>query len=207
MQMIKKIFIQIIFITQISAQTVLYHEYEPTSSDFKIIKWNINADSLPNWYLIEKTDNNGRVTELNFMKNGSYLSPSLCYLPTRIKYEYSFNTIAQYNYFGEDIAYADECENVFKKVYHLNDNNYIYKSENYYEYDTENHSKKEIQELKRFISEVMEENEFSVSPFIGYYQYSLSKMNKIFPISEEFNSDDFTFEELELLEINKCLKK
>src|SRR6266446_7554698 len=71
-------------------QKVSYHQFEPTASDYKIIRWNIPKDSLKffQWYVEEQTDNKGRVVELQFLENGDWLRRRLCYLPDFVTYQY-----------------------------------------------------------------------------------------------------------------------
>jgi len=212
----KKIPLQILFfllfLMNISCngqEKIIYHEFEPTASDFRITKWNLLEKELSNYYLSEKIDSKNRVTELKFYKNEQNDFEYLCFLPTWIKYEYpNDKMIIQTNLNYEGVPESNiECELPSKIIYHLSENQKeIVKTEYEYEFDhkpylkigwTEKYIKQLIDELKSY-----EKN----SNLVDSYSKSLVKLNGIFPVSNEFDLKIFYFSELEKEKIKDGIK-
>lgn len=159
------IFFFIFALSLLAKQNVnLYHSYELTASDYKIIRWNIPKDSLHYFdeYIEETVDKNGRVIELKFLKNGKFTKDRLCYLPDIVRFEYPSNNIIivkEYNADGtkledEDCPYTDN----YKTIYKLDNNKNLIKPKDF--------------------------------TYIGYYLKSFAKLNRVFPINDNFNFQD-----------------
>ncbi|MDW5290436.1 hypothetical protein [Formosa sp. PL04] len=188
---------------------ILYHEFEPTASDFRITKWNINKEKLPYYYLIEKVDFKNRVTELKFYENGQFYVDHLCYLTTWIKYEYpNAQTIIQTNLNEKGIPEANiECLIPSKTTYHLSKNQReIINSKDEFTFDHTPYLKNNWTEKE--IGEVIEElkSEEQTASVIDYYSMSFYKLNNIFPVDNKFDISTFYFNELEKEKIISGLK-
>lgn len=190
--------------------TFLYHSFKETASAFKILKWNIPADSLPECYIRETIDAKGRVTELNYFKNGTTDFQTICYLFPIIKFEYPDDTtIIQFN-LGGDGEKQDglECATPYKTVFHLSaDQLLIKKASAEFFADTAywlsngltlDSMKKQIAELK---------NNEKLGEYVSGYEDSYAKLNGLFPIAIDFNFKDIFFTQLEKKEIEKALLK
>ncbi|MGZ0016944.1 hypothetical protein [Yeosuana sp. AK3] len=181
-------------------EKIVNHQFEPTASDFRISKWNIKQNETSDYYLTEKIDSQNRVTELKFYKNGKNDFDHLCYLQTWVKYEYPNDfTIVQTNLNINGIPEANiECELASKVTYHLSENKKrIIKTESEYKFDQTPYLKngwteKEIIELVKELK-VNEKTAY----IIDFYSKSSSKLNGIFPVSSEFDIEQFYFSELE----------
>tara|TARA_B110000908_G_C10036484_1_gene349785 strand:+ start:9 stop:698 length:690 start_codon:yes stop_codon:yes gene_type:complete len=195
------IFVSLLMNVSCSGQEkILNHEFEPTASDFRITKWNLKQTETTEYYLTEKIDSQNRVTELKFYKNGKNNFDHLCYLQTWIKYEYPNDfTIIQTNLNNNGIAEANiECELASKVIYHLSQNKkIIVKTESEYKFDQEPYLKNgwTKKELLQTIKQLKENEQTSL--MVDYFSKSSSKLNGIFPISSEFNLEEFYFSELE----------
>jgi hypothetical protein len=137
---------------------------------------------------------------LKFYKNGKNNFDHLCYLQTWIKYEYPNDfTIIQTNLNNNGIAEANiECELASKVIYHLSQNKkIIVKTESEYKFDQEPYLKNgwTKKELLQTIKQLKENEQTSL--MVDYFSKSSSKLNGIFPISSEFNLEEFYFSELE----------
>ena len=178
----------------------LNHEFEPTASDFRISKWNLKQTETTEYYLTEKIDSQNRVTELKFYKNGQNDFVHLCYLQTWIKYEYpNDSTIIQTNLNPKGIPEANiECGLASKVIYHLSENKKrIKKTESEYKFDQTPYLKngwteKEIVELIKELKSTEK-----TANIIDFYSKSTSKLNGIFPVSSEFDIEQYYFSELE----------
>jgi hypothetical protein len=211
---IRQIVLFLLIINSLSAcygQTkIIYHEYEPTASDFAIVKWNISKDRLPKNYLRETIDDHGRVIELQFFENNSNLFDRLCYLSPWVKYEYpNDTTIIEYHLDGNGQPESNlECETPSKVTYYLNKNKtIILKTKPEYLVDTAlylsngwtlNSINEELMAIKK--------NQ-KTYPVIGYFSKSKSKLNGKFPVSTAFNIKVFYFNITEKTEIEKVLNK
>ena len=181
-------------------EKILKHEFEPTASDFRISKWNLKQTETNEYYLTEKIDSQNRVTELKFYKNGENDFDHLCYLQTWIKYEYpNDSTIVQTNLNLKGIPEANiECELASKVIYHLSENKKrIKKTESEYKFDQTPYLKngwteKEIVELIKELKSTEK-----TANIIDFYSKSTSKLNGIFPVSSEFDIEQYYFSELE----------
>jgi hypothetical protein len=187
---------------------VLYHQFEETASSFKIMKRNISSNVLPSEYIMESVDNKGRVVELKFYKNNSTEFRRICYLSPWIKFEYpDSTTIVEYNFGGKgEKEDGLECEMPCKIVYYLSpDKHVILKSEQDYHIDTVQWIKEgwTIDSINKAVQRIKEE--VKTCPFVGGYMYSLSKLNGLFPISEDFSVSNIYFSEIEKSEIEKAL--
>ncbi|WP_373060315.1 hypothetical protein [Zunongwangia sp. H14] len=192
-----------------SQERLFYHQFEPTASDFKVVKWNIKKDSLPPHYFTEKIDSDNRVTELKFYKDGKNNFDHLCYLITWIKFEYpNAETIIQLNLNDKGIPEANfECGLPSRTTYYLSkDQREIIKSEdefkfNYTPYLKNNWTKKEIEKV---INELKSEEE--TASIVNYYSKSFYKLNNIFPVDNEFDITIFYFSDLEKENVINGLK-
>ena len=187
----------------------LNHQFEPTASDFRISKWNLKSNETSDYYLTEKIDSQNRVTELKFFKNGENDFDHLCYLQTWIKYEYPNDfTIIQTNLNSNGIAEANiECELASKVIYHLSQNKkIILKTESEYKFDQTPYLKNgwTKNELLQTIKELKENEQTAL--IIDYFSKSFSKLNGIFPVSSEFDIEQFYFSELERNKIVSGIK-
>ena len=99
------LFFAFFFLSVLSfAQTTSYHAFDETSSNFRILEWNIDKDELPNLYLKETIDEFGRVTELKFYSGDKVIMNSLCDLAPWYKIEYPNDTtivVSNFNSLGE----------------------------------------------------------------------------------------------------------
>ena len=195
------IFVSLLMNVSCSGQEkILKHEFEPTASDFRISKWNLKQTETNEYYLTEKIDSQNRVTELKFYKNGENDFDHLCYLQTWIKYEYpNDSTIVQTNLNLKGIPEANiECELASKVIYHLSENKKrIKKTESEYKFDQTPYLKngwteKEIVELIKELKSTEK-----TANIIDFYSKSTSKLNGIFPVSSEFDIEQYYFSELE----------
>jgi hypothetical protein len=195
------IFVSLLMNLSCSGQEkILKHEFEPTASDFRISKWNLKQTETNEYYLTEKIDSQNRVTELKFYKNGENDFDHLCYLQTWIKYEYpNDSTIVQTNLNLKGIPEANiECELASKVIYHLSENKKrIKKTESEYKFDQTPYLKngwteKEIVELIKELKSTEK-----TANIIDFYSKSTSKLNGIFPVSSEFDIEQYYFSELE----------
>ena len=195
------IFVSLLMNLSCSGQEkILKHEFEPTASDFRISKWNLKQTETNEYYLTEKVDSQNRVTELKFYKNGENDFDHLCYLQTWIKYEYpNDSTIVQTNLNIKGIPEANiECELASKVIYHLSENKKrIKKTESEYKFDQTPYLKngwteKEIVELIKELKSTEK-----TANIIDFYSKSTSKLNGIFPVSSEFDIEQYYFSELE----------
>jgi hypothetical protein len=200
------------FLTNIACngqEKVLNHEFEPTASDFKIVKWNIEKNENFEYHLTETIDSKNRVTELKLYKNGKADFEHLCYLQTWIKYEYPNEfTIIQTNLNRNGIPEANiECELASKVIYHLSENKRkIIKTESEYKFDHKPYLKNgwKEKEITETINELIANEE--TSEIIDFYSKSFSKLNGIYPVSSEFDIEKFYFSELEKKEILNGIK-
>ena len=113
------IFTFLFWLTNCNAQTrIIFHEYNPSTPDFEVVKWNISPSKLPDYYIQETADDEGRAIELKF--NGDNSTPSAaCGVTTWIKYEYPDDfTIIQYNLQNDGKRVEGfKCSIPFKAIY------------------------------------------------------------------------------------------
>jgi hypothetical protein len=178
----------------------LYHEFEETASDIHIVKWNIDKNELPSNYVLETVDSKGRVIELKFFKNNTLKYDRLCYLSVWVKYEYpNENKIIAYFLNSEGNEDADfECEMPSKCIYELSaDKKIILDTKSEYNINKEFYLnngwvEEELNKTLEYLN-----SEQNIHRIISYYDKSFNKMNKLFPVSNEFIINDFVFSELE----------
>ena len=106
---------------------VLYHSYSPTASSWDIIEWNVSDTSDNKWLLKETLDSQGRVVELEFLKDGNLIDDPLCYLANRVIFEYNENQIIETLYHSNQQLLATDCEMHYRTIYHLDKNGFISK--------------------------------------------------------------------------------
>lgn len=187
----------------------IYHEFEPTASDFSIVKWNIEKRILPEYFLIETIDWNGRVIELKFFKKNKIITNRLCYLVPWIKFEYpNDTTITQFNLEENgNLISGLECEVPSKVTYTLNKSQtLILESIPEYQIDFKHYMDKGwTNESILKAMELLEENQ---NPYqtIDYFSKSKSKLNGKYPVSKNFDIDDYYFNQLEKQEIEKAFQ-
>ncbi len=184
----------------------LYHEIERTSSSFNIVKWKINKNNLPDFYIKEKFDNDGRVIELMFFENGEVKFNEHCYTSGWIKFEYpNDSTILQLNLNEKGHPEGDlECELPSKTIYHIsNDKKKILKVDFEYEINEEIYLKNGISmdELNRLKLQLKEYDKDKKIGFVDAYSMSFKKLNGVFPTSNDFNLSDYFFSPKEKTEI------
>lgn len=168
-------------------ETLLYHSYIPTASSWDIIKWNVKDTINIPCILKETVDNQGRVKQLEFLKNGKLIGDILCYLANKVTFEYNSNKIIETLYQGNEVPLATDCEMYYKTVYYLDVDGFITKTESFAKYDFSKSSKLEIKQLKEWVPEYvakLAENETNLE--IDYYYHSFAKMNGIYPVQKNF---------------------
>jgi len=192
------------------SQKTIFHEYEETASDFRIIKWNINQNNLPRFYVQENVDRLGRVVELKFCENGKVAVDQLCYLDYWIKFQYPNDTTiitVSLDPKGNPGG-SFECENPYKVTYHLSTNKRIIlsTSEEYHIGDTAWYIKNgwTKEELEKGIQSLLSEQQ--TLQVIGGYIKSYSKLGGLFPISMDCDPQNYISNNPEGLEIEKALK-
>lgn len=167
-------------------EKVIFHSYSPTASSWKILVWNIKDPINTTWVLKEIVDKEGRVSELQFLKNGKLTPDILCYLANRITFSYSKNEITERYFYGYEEPFANEFDMPYKSIYHL-ENDYIRRVETFHKFDTINYTSEEIIEAKKYVPEYFNFwcNE-STNTEIQYYYHSLAKMNGMYPVNKGY---------------------
>ena len=169
---------------------VVYHEYSPTSSDYDIIRWNVNDTTGLTYVLKETTDNQGRVVSLEFLKNGNLIDDQLCYLPSKIKFSYQGNTIIQNLYRDDTLMFGYECDEVYRSVYTIDCRGYIILEESNSWFDSTGMTEDEY----LYISQNRPDTIFSLKSnemWVWGYVYSFYKKDGVFPVSYTFNFKKF----------------
>lgn len=190
--------------------TFLYHEFEPTASDFRILKRNISKEDLPHYYVIESVDLKGRVIELKFCDQGGVISDNLCYLTPWYKFEYpNENTIIVHHFESDGSKQSVfECDTWYKTTYTIdNTKTRILDSEIEYDFDIEklaNYLEWTVEEVNSDLKKRYD-NQPKPIIIIGYGK-SYSKLNGKFPIREEFEIEDFSYTGLEYEEMKEIIK-
>lgn len=192
-----------------SGKKEIYHEFEPTASDFLIVKWNISKTILPKYYLKETIDRRGRVIELKFFEKNKIKTNRLCYLVPWIKFEYpNDTTIIQFNLdHNGNLESGLECEVPSKVTYTLNKSKtQILESNPEYQLDFQYYLDNGwTNESISQAMELLKENQYSYQT-IDYYSKSKSKLNGKYPVSNDFDIASYCFNQLEKQEIEKALK-
>ena len=213
MRKMRHILISILIFSGITSfgQTKQYfHKFYETASDIHISEWNIDKDKLPSAYVQETVDSNNRVIELKFFKNKTLKYDHLCYIYVWIKYEYpDENTIIEYflDSNGEENAEI-ECEMPSKTIFKLSkDKRKIINTKSEYNIDREfylNNGWTE-KDLNGIIESLKSEE--SIYRIVSYYDKSYYKLNKIFPVSKDFQIEQFLFSNKEKEEILKSINE
>lgn len=192
-----------------SQDKVLFHEYHETTSDWNIVQWNILDTANVVWVLKEVVDNQGRVIELVFLRNGKIIDDGVCYLATRVEYEYQDRKIITRFYKADEPMLATDCEGSYMAISHLDEEGYIEKREIFFAFDFSNMDSVSIEEIKRYFPEhnivipgpvpfdpnidFIRWNDIQLS--IDYYSLSYAKMNGIYPVSRNYviNEGDYYY--------------
>lgn len=202
-----KILLALLMFVACQNTQLLYHECGTTASSYTLSKWNIK-DKNNQWALKETIDKQGRVRSLEFLYNTG--GATLCYLPTKVLYEYPEGQIVETLYRGNDVAVANDCEMHYRKIYNLNEG-YIVSTETFYKIDSITYPTNEVEETKKYVSsyEKYEVND-SINTEIEFYIFSFSKMNGIYPTNKnyKFPKGNYYFDKEPVnTEILKALKK
>ena len=199
----------IIFASTIFGQKIFYHEYIPTASSWDIVKWNIENQEKFEWVIQESVDEYNRVIELKFLRDGKIVDSPLCYLASKVKFEYSENIITEILFHGNDTLIAQDCEMYYKSIYHLNVKKQIIRVETFWKFDT-SYSKESIEELQEYLPEYTNSVLTDSSQMeVEYYYHSFAKMNGKYPVSEAYElQDDYYYgDEPEKTSIIEGLRK
>lgn len=174
-----------------SKPKTLYHKYYQTASDWNIVTWNLPDTTGEPFLLKETVDKQGRVIMLEFLEKGQP-SGSLCYLANRVTFEYQQNKIIETLYISDSLMYATDCEMHYKRIYHLDSENYILKVEQFAQYDMNNLGTSTLQHWKEWVPEHTVTDNTKNQLRVDYYNYSYAKMIGIYPVSRNFKlSDDY----------------
>jgi uncharacterized protein YgiM (DUF1202 family) len=190
--------------------TTYYHEFEPTASDFRLLRRNISKKDLPPYYIIEMVDSMNRVIELRFCHLGKILTNNLCYLSPWIKYDYpSPNIIVTRSLNSNGSKQSSfECDTWYKTTYTIDDSQTrIIDTKIEYSFD--------VQKLAKFMGwteeKVKEEiqyrydNQPKISTIEGYWK-SYAKLNGKFPVREIFDIEAYNYIGLEYEEVKEIIK-
>ncbi len=190
-------------------ESVIFHKYSPTASSWDIIEWNVKDTSNAIWILKETIDNEGRVAQLEFLKNGKLIGDHLCYLANRVTFEYKDNLIIETLFSGDLHLMATDCEMPYKTIYHLDKENYIEKVEIFAKYDFTGMDSIQIKQWKEWVPEYKvltpEENKFQ----IDYYYHSYAMLKGLYPVSRNYEliEDYYYGDEPEKSSIKSGLEK
>jgi hypothetical protein len=185
----------IVLSEMVNAQEVDYHLYSPTASSWDIVEFSL-YDTTGHRYLLKETiDDKGRVTQLEFLKDGKLINDPLCYLVNRVTFEYFDNKIVETLYHNEQVLLATDCEMHFRTIYHLDDEGYIEKTESDAKYDFSGIEKAEIEKWKEWVPErKIEIDSIGKNLEVEYYYHSSAKMNGIYPINRNYKYiDDYYY--------------
>lgn len=192
-------------------QKILYHEYSPTASDWDVIEWNTKKNPEKDFILKEYVDENGRVTELSFLKDNNLLEGYLCYLPNKVTFEYFEDKIVETLYQSNEFPLATDCEMWYKSIYHLNKDNEIELIERFSKFDFSGMNSEEIEDAKKQLlpEHFIEAPEDTNMLWVDSYYYSFAKMNGIYPVSKNYffdENDEYFKNEPEKSSIKQSLK-
>ena len=189
---------------------VLYHSYSPTSSSWDIVEWNVFDTSTKKWILKETLDSQGRVIELEFLKDGKLVDDPLCYLANRVTFEYNKNQIIETLYHFDQQLFATDCEMHYRTIYHLDKNGFISKRETFAKYDFDEIEESKIEQWKEWVPEhSVVTDSLGINLQVDYYYHSFAKMNGFYPVNKnyEFISDYYYGDQPEKESIQEGLKK
>lgn len=190
---------------------VLFHEFEVTTSNYNIIRWNIPPVNLPQYHIIELVDKKGRVVDLKFMDRNTFNNNRTCFMPVWIKFSYPNDTTIIENNLDSDGKYdCDlECGIPSQIIYYISpDQMSIRKTAYKCLPDTIAYLKYGFtrEEIANLIPQVEEgEN----ADRIEEYEYSFAKLKGIFPVSKDYNPNPEVIRMMGPIgiEIRKALKK
>jgi hypothetical protein len=194
----------------VNAQEVDYHMYSPTASGWDIVEYSLYDTSGTKYLLKEYIDTKGRVTELQFLKDGLLIDDPLCYLANRVTFEYSENRIIETLYHGEQTLIATDCEMYFQTTYHLGNEGYIIETESLAKYDFNGLEKNEIEKWKEWVPELkIVKDTTGLNLQVEYYYHSRAKMNGVYPVNRNYVlvEDGYYGDEPERISILKGLNK
>lgn len=174
------------------AQSTKYHAFEVTTSDFKILEWNINKSKLPNLYIEELIDEMNRVVELKFYSGEDIIQRPLCWLTPWYKFQYpndSTIVVNNFNSLGE-VGGDIECGIPSKTIFLFNPNNFELKKSS-----SENILSDRVKEIwlsqfsdNELMSLIEQSKTTTDSPsFIDAYLYSYQKLNGHFLIDSKID--------------------
>ncbi len=170
---------------------ILFHSYTPTASSWDILEWNLQDTARVSWVLKETVDDKGRVTQLEFLKDGELIKDPLCYLANRIVYEYQADRIIEKLYHFDTEMLSTECEARFSTTYFLNEQGFITRTESLAKFDFTDLSPEEIAGISEFIPEkVIQTDSLGINLQVEYFYHSFTKMNGAYPTNENFIFDD-----------------
>lgn len=105
----------------------LYHKIYQSSSYWHVRQWNVPKDSLftlKGFYLKEKTDEKGRVSELKIYFQHKPQQVGLCYLPFWITYEYPDDKTIIETFLdekAEPLVMCEDSSEIYKNIFKLSD--------------------------------------------------------------------------------------
>lgn len=177
-----------------SKQRVVYHSILTGTNDKRPIiieEWNNNASS--NKQIRETIDKKNRVTKLEFLRN-SKLSEYGYFPITKVTYKYTENKIIETSYDkNEETLYVDKHIAHYQSIYHLNKNGFIEKVERISDFKKRDSIWSELNMLPPSKVDLEEEskkyqlNYYNGKPIeIEFYKYSYSKLDGIYPVSEDY---------------------
>ena len=158
-----------------------FHLYEPTDSSPIITKWNVDEHEKGQYYILEKVDKKGRVTEIEYLDSGKIYAGGEAGTVPRIKYEYRDNKIIESLYQSDGALFNGiEAGGPNRTVYYLNK-----------DLEIQSCSKQFVitEEMKRFYTKKeIEESEKNVAhdscACVLYFAVSLAKYNGKMPIKK-----------------------
>jgi hypothetical protein len=194
-----------------NCQTIFHHKCEITDpGDFIIVQWNIASTLLPEAYIEEKVDAKGRTLELRYYFKGSLIYPVECGVYQLIRYEYPSDTVICEMLFD---CYGDkesniECGVPWKTTYYLSKDQRMILRTEYENYVDTLFYLKHGMTMKQIESALEDlKREKYTSDCVSYYCQSKAKLNGIFPISRDFNINNYFYNEAEKSEIERIIKK
>jgi hypothetical protein len=192
---VKHLIFNLFFVLQLgivdAQDQILFHSYTPTASSWDIFEWNLQDTAKVSWVLKETVDDKGRVTQLEFLKDGELIKDPLCYLANKITFEYHEDRIIEKLYHFDAEMLSTECEARYSTTYFLNEQGFITRSESLAKFDFTDFSPDEIAEIAEFIPErVIQTDILGINLQVDYFYHSFAKMNGIYPTNENFIFDD-----------------
>jgi hypothetical protein len=175
-------------------EKIIHHEYSLTASSWNVLEWNVKNPNEKRCVIRETLDSKGRVTMLEFLKDGKLITDNLCYLANKVVFEYGQNQIIETLYNSEKQLLATDCEMWYKSIYHLNKENNIEKIERFSKYDFTNISPDEIEKWKTEWAPAHRiEKPDSTMLQIEYFYHSFGKMSGIYPVSKNYVLDEESY--------------